>query len=337
MPPFHRRLRLWALVAAPAFPLLNPPAAIASDAEVAVAVTLRGEATGTRIDPVAARARLADRIARTLRSDFAVAAVDGCDETEQPCALARARAKHSDWLVEAVLVTEGADQRLRFAVRSVPTGEVVVAFEDVCELCGRAELDGFFDAMAGALAGELRALEPGTTQLTIVGLPDRAGVWLDGRRVGTLPWRGEVEPGEHELRVETRGYLSAKRQIDVVPGTHERVEVKLDRDPAATSRRLKIAGWTLLGAGAATTAGGAVLWAMDGRPHRDSCSMPDARGQCPNVYESRAGGIALTAVGLGTMVVGGTILVCERVRFDRTRWRAGVQPGWRRASIQVWF
>ena len=304
---------------------------------MAVAVTTRGDATGSRIDPASAGSELADRIAHTLRPDFDVVRVSGCGETEQPCALARARTKRAEWLVEAILVTEGADQRLRFVIRSVDTGDVAVAFDDVCELCGRAELDTFFEAMVGALAGKLSGIEPDAAQMTVVGLPDHAGVWLDDRRVGSLPWQGEVEPGAHELRIERRGYVSARRQVDVVPGTNERVQVKLERDPASMSRALKIAGWTLVGAGAATLTGGAVLWAFDGRPHADSCSMPDPSGRCPNVYSSRTAGIALTVVGLGTIAVGGSILVYERVRFDRTRWRAGVQPGWRRVSLQVRF
>jgi hypothetical protein len=40
---------------------------------------------------------------------------------------------------------------------------------------------------------------------------------------------------------------------------------------------------------------------------------------------------------LGITVVGGGILVHERVRFDKTKLRAAFQPGWRRVSMQVWF
>lgn len=300
-------------------------------------MSLEGDALAQRIEPQRAKSELADRIGTTLRAHGTVIAVTRCDEMDQVCALAQAEAAKADYLVKTALVAEGADQRVRFAIHEVDTGDIVVAFEDVCELCGLSEFDTFMDTVVGALAVKLRALEPDAASITLVGLPDRAGVWLDGRRVGTLPWRGEVEPGAHEVRVERRGYIAVEREIELVAGTQERVQVDLDRDPAASSRALKIAGWTMVGAGAASVGGGAVLWALDGRPHRDSCAEPDAQGRCPNEYSSRAGGIALTVLGLSSIAIGGTILIYERVRFDKTRWRAGVQPGWRRASLQIWF
>jgi hypothetical protein len=336
--PSIRRLQRCAFALAPTFSLLGPPAAIASNTRVAVApVVLEGDARDSRVDPAEARRKLADRIDHVLRSGPSGFAVARCVENEQPCSLAQARREGADYLVHATLITEAADQRVRFMIREVKTGEAVAAFEDVCELCGRTELDTFMDAIVGALAVRLGALEPHAASVTIVGMPDRAGVWLDERRVGTLPWRGEVPPGEHVVKVERRGYLPEHRTIEVVPGTRERVRVDLDRDPTATARALKISGWALVGAGAASVGGGAVLWALDGRSHRASCSQPDAHGRCPNEYSSRAGGIALTVMGLSAVAVGGTILIYERVRFQRTRWRAGLQPGWRRASLKIRF
>ena len=334
----HRRLRRCALVLAPTFSLLGPPAALASKTRIAVPpVALEGEGAGPRVEPDRARADLTDRITRTLRSDYTLVSVPGCDETDQLCSLAQAREVDATWLLEVALVNEDPDQTLRFTIRNVASGESVAAFEDVCELCGRAELDAFMDTMIGALGAKMRALEPEAARMTIVGMPDRAAVSVDGRRVGTLPWQGEVEAGEHEVRVERRGFLPVRRSIDVVGGTHERVQVSLERDPAATSRAMKISGWTLVAAGAASASGGAVLLAMDGRPHRDSCGEPDAQGRCPNEYSSRPGGIALTVLGGTALIVGGSLLIYEHVRFRRTKWRAGIQPGMRRASLQIQF
>jgi hypothetical protein len=334
----HRWLRRCALVLAPTFSLLSPPAAVASKTRIAVPpVALEGEGTGPRVEPDRAGAELTARIARALRSDYTLVSVPGCDETEQLCSLAQAKKVDANWLLEVALVTDGADQTLRFSIRYVESGETIAAFEDVCELCGRAELDAFIDTMIGALGAKLRALEPEAARITIVGMPDRAAVTVDGRRVGTLPWQGEIEAGEHEVMVERRGFLPTRRSIDVVGGTHERVQVSLERDPAATSRAMKISGWTLVAAGAASAGGGAVLLAMDGRPHRDSCAEPDTQGRCPNMYSSRAGGIALTVLGGTALIVGGSLLIYEHVRFRRTKWRAGIQPGMRRASLQIQF
>jgi hypothetical protein len=105
----------------------------------------------------------------------------------------------------------------------------------------------------------------------------------------------------------------------------------------ARSPALRIAGVTTLSVGAATGIAGAVLWGLDGRPHRGSCGDPDARGECPNVYSSRPGGIALTATGLTALGVGAALLVIDGVRRKRTSSSADVRAKWTGAGLQWSF
>ena len=47
--------------------------------------------------------------------------------------------------------------------------------------------------------------------------PAGAAVYIDGEKVGTLPWEGEVEVGEHTLRITKKGYIPLTRTITATP------------------------------------------------------------------------------------------------------------------------
>lgn len=100
---------------------------------------------------------------------------------------------------------------------------------------------------------------------------------------------------------------------------------------------LRIAGYATLGAGGAAALAGGILWGLDGRPHRGSCEVPDTEGRCPNVYSSRAGGIALTAVGLAAIGAGAAMLIVDRVRRGRGDRRASAHLRVNGASLSWSF
>jgi hypothetical protein len=110
---------------------------------------------------------------------------------------------------------------------------------------------------------------------------------------------------------------------------------RLERMPAAPKRSpaLRIAGFTTLGAGAASGVAGAISWGLDGRPHRGSCDEPDAQGECPNIYSSRTTGIALTAAGISALSVGAVLLVVDRVRRGRGAATSSARTRWSGASL----
>ena len=214
----------------------------------------------SRVDTAWVDARLTEELDAKLGAQYEISRAAKCDEIDPPCPLARARRRRAAWLVRATLVSESDDHHVRLEVVRPSDGYTAAIVEETCEICGRAELEGFLASTVGTLR-----------------------VRLDG--------------------------LSRPQE----PVKLERIE-----PPAVTrSPALKIAGITTLGVGAATGVAGAVLWGMDGRPHRASCDTPDARGECPNMYSSRTGGIALTAVGAAALGVGAALLVVDRVRRGR--------------------
>jgi uncharacterized low-complexity protein len=126
--------------------------------------------------------------------------------------------------------------------------------------------------------------------VAVNGEPKGAAVWIDGRFVGSLPYRAGVSPGDHtlEVRAEGRAAKQLALRVPLEPTATARVDVALDTpDTAAASSGTK-PGDVALTNGAATTAAVAPI-----------NSEPRAR---PSPWNYVLGG-ALTAVGGALIVV----------------------------------
>jgi hypothetical protein len=268
-------LRL-ATIAAGSAPILAPEAGAGEPPEIVISQYTRTvEGASSRVDEAWADTRLREELDERLAEHFSITHVERCDEMDPPCSLARARRRHVDWLVRATLVSEAADHRVRLEVVRPSDGYTAAIVEDTCEICGRAEIDGFFSSVVGTLLVRLEDLS-------------------------------RPPP----------------------PARLERVPPGPKRSPA-----LRIAGFTTLGAGAAAGVTGAILWGLDGRPHRGSCADPDPQGECPNMYSSRTAGIALTAAGISALSVGAALLVVDRVRRGRGHARSSARTRWNGAGV----
>src|SRR5262249_44518132 len=78
-------------------------------------------------------------------------------------------------------------------------------------------------------AQALRMLGPGPW-VSIAGDPTGASVWIDGRFVGSLPYRAGVTPGDHKLEVRADGHAAKALdlRIPLEPTSLEALEVKLE-------------------------------------------------------------------------------------------------------------
>lgn len=78
-------------------------------------------------------------------------------------------------------------------------------------------------------ARSLQLLGPGPWVL-VHGEPAGANVWIDGKRVGSLPFRAALSPGDHALEVQADGYAAKKSDIVIPlePTSTARIEVALD-------------------------------------------------------------------------------------------------------------
>ena len=89
------------------------------------------------------------------------------------------------------------------------------------------------DATTRALleARSYQLLGPGPW-LSLVGTPEGAEVLVDGQRVGELPYRGAVAPGQHEVVVREAGYVKHAQSVELPDEQSRRIELKVALEPA---------------------------------------------------------------------------------------------------------
>src|SRR5262249_52327032 len=81
--------------------------------------------------------------------------------------------------------------------------------------------------------------------LEVTSQPPGAEVLVDGRRVGTTPYRRSAGPGEHEVVVHKTGYLDYQNTVDIVTNRGSVLDAMLKKDvppppppsPPPTSQR----------------------------------------------------------------------------------------------------
>jgi TonB family protein len=77
-------------------------------------------------------------------------------------------------------------------------------------------------------------MEPLTAKLRLQTDPAQASVVVDGKAVGTTPLDGlNLQPGRHEVRVERRGYVGTRREIEASAGQTVDVSLKLEKERRA--------------------------------------------------------------------------------------------------------
>lgn len=102
-------------------------------------------------------------------------------------------------------------------------------YEGIAELRDGDVRDATTRALLEARSYQL--LGPGPW-LNVIGTPEGAEVLIDGQRVGTLPYRGAISVGQHELVVREAGYVKHRESVDVPDQPSRRVERKVALEPA---------------------------------------------------------------------------------------------------------
>jgi hypothetical protein len=81
------------------------------------------------------------------------------------------------------------------------------------------EIDGLWGELLRDLGDESRAAStPSTGALQIDTAPAGARVYLDGAYYGTTPFRLDLSPGVHELRLEHPGYPAVTQRVGIAAG-----------------------------------------------------------------------------------------------------------------------
>lgn len=184
--------------------------------------------------------------------------------------------------------------------------------QPVCDAVDRVanagEMRDKLTALADKLHGQL--LRPG--RLEVTSRPP-ANVFVDGRARGVTPWSGELAASMHLVALESGG-ARVERDVSIAPGATARVDVELSATTPSSARHsdaVKPLKWVTLAAGLAAVGAGAALVALDGH---GTCTPLTGQKQCPDVYDTRTGGIVALAGG-GALVVTSVILfVVDRPR-----------------------
>jgi len=190
----------------------------------------------------------------------------------------------------------------------------------------------------GALDQALTLVGTHIGQLALTG-PAGAVVFISGKAAGPLPLVRpiRVNAGPSIVSATSPGYKAFEMSVPIEAGKETQLKLVLEPIvppapvaaaplPSATptssapgtdlhphSARTWTGG-TLVGVGGAAAIWGIVWIALDGHSASGSCSAGAPSG-CSPVYNTKTTGIALTAAGVATAVVGGIVLYTAR---DRT-------------------
>lgn len=251
------------------------------------------------------------------------------------CFVELAQKERLNFVVVASVQVNGRDYALEIRAFEPGQGREVSNTGNRCELCGIGEAKALFASQAGQLARKIQGLE--VPRVVIYTEPAGATVRVDGKTVGVTPANLALTPGNHSIDLELAGYANTTRQISAAPGSQDRIDIELV--PANKTdrrrRRMRIAGLTMLIPGAAMTAAGISLMAIDSRQAKGGrCdgSDVDGEGNCRFLYDTINGGIALTAVGGAAMIAGMALLVVSKRDRRGKNPKVAVGP-WRRGAF----
>ena len=227
-------------------------------------------------------------------------------------------------IVRTTLVAKHRDFLLKIDLVDTGTGEVTLTTDQVCEICGSEEVVGLLDSQGALLQTRLQALGTGPAVLVLDSKPHGALVTIDGEVVGTTPLERPVLEGAHTIRVSLDGYVAEERELKIVNGAREQVNLTLKRTPGDPKSR--VLGAVGLGGGLALLGAGVALLVLDDRPYKARCSGEnvDADMDCRFLFNTGPLGGALIGVGAVLATLGAVALYRNRGSSQR---RAHVVPG----------
>ena len=251
----------------------------------------------------------------------------------------------------ALLKQLGAEIAVALAVWQAERGvEVHVTIVDAAgsHFPGRAATESDGDPSTAARsalvdAQSLQLLGPGPW-VAVNGEPKGAAVWIDGRFVGSSPYRAGLAPGDHtlEVRADGRAAKQLPLRVPIEPTATARIDVALDatQAPAPGSTvpsmaastalandatavpadrlgpepRTQSSPWNYVLGGALTAIGGALIVidpvraaARDGR-----CADPE----CNRVYDFGTRSALELAAGIALVGAGVTVLIWQPLRIQ---------------------
>ena|GEM_PF-6754276 len=176
-----------------------------------------------------------------------------------------------------------------------------------CEICGLKALAEKVELAASSLRAKLADQKNKAGQIMVESTPPAAAIYVDGDKIGETPKLLSLPAGKHEIQIRLGGYGAASRNVHIVAGAKERIDLKL-LPLGGNEGTMRTAGWITLGAGLASVVAGIALFKVDGGG--GACSPTGI--QCPTVRETTAAAWTMTGIGIGAAVAGATMIYLYR-------------------------
>lgn len=182
-----------------------------------------------------------------------------------------------------------------------------------------------------------KPVKPALVEVQIKATPAEARIFLDDAPLGAGSAAVKLAPGDYQVRTEAAGFEPTRTTLVVKPDAPGPIKLELalspivaaqvtpptpepTPEPAPAAPRQEsstgrlVGGGVALGVGLGALGAGAWLLGLDG----EATCAEGAINQCPNVYETSAGGTVLVAVGASSATAGLFLLLWDVLTGEPT-------------------
>lgn len=208
--------------------------------------------------------------------------------------------------------------QLRLVLIDTEIGDVALSLSRSCPACNGVRAASLLAESLGKLLVDGTTRPRGT--LAVSSTPPGAEVLLDGRSVGTTPYRHPLFAGRYAIALKKPGYTPAETRVVVESGKTALAELPLTLaagqvEPAVpmpsepTLIRKPRPRWRLIAGSLGLASGvlfigfGASALAVNG-----ACIEPPGVGECPDLYGTRKVGAGLLSVGVLLSLSGAALI-----------------------------
>jgi hypothetical protein len=237
---------------------------------------------------------------------------DAC--TDAACLAGIAKDVDTDHAARLVVAARGRDYTVRVTLVGVDGRESQAEVD--CPICGFDEVAELAGQQAITLAGKI-VKQRAPAFLSVTSEPSGALVTVDGAPFGRTPVHEELPAGEHVVKVELDGYVVRQREVVATAGVDEHVDIALEPIGRSKPRRgLVAAGGGLIGIGIASLGAGIALLVIHHDEPSGRCGDEniDVNGVCRWRYDTLAGGLVATTIGVAGVVAGAALIGVARKR-----------------------